>query len=144
MSIKSKVKKRPSLSTLLDSLHLTPLSPAASEPGSASDSPPLEYLQDEDPFARIDPVSPVLLPSQILAGEAIDVPARPRSAASLRPSVGERSCSSPPPSRLRPASTRPAFNTRPSLPSLRVLADMQLTVSPKVCIIPPSSSSCFL
>ena len=53
-----------------------------------------------------------------------------------RPTTPRASSSEARPALARPASQRPAFKTRPSLPSLRVLANMALS-SPRVCAFAP-------
>lgn len=111
----------------------------APQPGS---SPPSGDLLPDDPFANLSPGASVLAFPSPLPSPALPVPAPPPtptptpksplspSRPALRPSASTSTL--PVPAKVRPAHTRPAFASRPSLPSLRVLARAGVVVKKKV------------
>lgn len=107
----------------------------------ASDSsvPVPSLLLDEDPFAALASPSSVSVSSH--AQTLLDMGCPPLSE-SVKPSVAQVSPRVPVPhpsivrpkssGQARPAYTRPAFGSRPSLPSLRTLVQMNVVVPKKV------------
>ncbi|KAF8073883.1 hypothetical protein FPV67DRAFT_1738693 [Lyophyllum atratum] len=122
---------------------------------SPRDSPPPDFLLDDDPFANLS-AAPALsshqlastpVPTSLPIASLDTLPPKPRSP--LTPNTAEAKASflsSPPSSspisthgvsrtlsgRARPAYQKPAFAPRPSLPSLDTLARMNVVVTRKV------------
>jgi hypothetical protein len=131
---------------------------------SPRDSPPPDFLLDDDPFANLSAApttsrpSPTIETIPVASPEAL--PPKPRSP--LTPSTPETktiALTSPVLSsampvgvsralsgRARPAYQKPAFAPRPSLPSLHTLARMNVVLTKKVlhcfCKSDASSSQC--
>ncbi|KZT27372.1 hypothetical protein NEOLEDRAFT_137267 [Neolentinus lepideus HHB14362 ss-1] len=132
-------------SSYADSIHhnfsLTPAFDISPNPGP---SPPSQDLLPDDPFANLSlsPAAiafPSILTSPALPPPPPSTPKSPLSPAALdtsplsRPRPLRTSAStSTLPIKARPAHTRPAFSTRPSLPSLRVLARTSVVMKKKV------------
>jgi hypothetical protein len=135
---------------------------------ASRNSPPPDFLLDDDPFAnhtgarpqplhRSNPTSPthsrqtsIKQPRSPLAAEKSLVASPSHSSSSPMPIQSIRSPSSPPrmspPSspvtggrQLRPAYTRPAFAPRPSLPTLHSLAQSDFVYPIKVCDVSVST-----
>ncbi|KAG5646519.1 hypothetical protein DXG03_003286 [Asterophora parasitica] len=112
---------------------------------SARDSPPPDFLLDDDPFANLSPAPVIQGPN----ASSTPTPAPPTPRSPLTPNAPEAKTnflSSPPAinplitsgvsrtlsGRARPAYQKPAFAPRPSLPSLNTLARMNIVVTKKV------------
>ena len=123
----------------------------ASRLSTSRDSPPPDFLLDDDPFACLAPVEPFAQrtiqprPPSCLASS----PPNPRSplmspqkvVATIPPAASSGSAAHPGLPRAfsaariqpRPASQKPAFASRPSLPSLHTLSTMNVVLTKKVC-----------
>lgn len=117
---------------------------------TSRDSPPPDFLLDDDPFACLAPVEPVAqrtIQPQPPSGLASSPP-NPRSplmspkkaVATCPPAASSGSAAHPGLPRAfsaariqpRPASQKPAFASRPSLPSLHTLSTMNVVLTKKV------------
>jgi hypothetical protein len=107
-----------------------PLAPSGGHSNTAGSHP---LLSETGPSTAI-PRSP-------LVSESIVVEQSSSTTSPVSPTIAH---SSPPPSltrklssggNVRPAYQKPAFTTRPSLPSLRTLAQMNVIIPKKVCVV---------
>ncbi|TFK23077.1 hypothetical protein FA15DRAFT_757558 [Coprinopsis marcescibilis] len=130
-----------------------PSTSSASTAGTSS-SPPLDFLLDDDPFANLTSLTPIVsrvnasTPTAPPPPEIVSLNPPPRSP--LMPLIDEvpkkslvraDSAEALPTARQRafsiarspkPAYRRPAFQSRPSLPSLNTLAQMNVVLTKKV------------
>ncbi|KAG5636494.1 hypothetical protein H0H81_007828 [Sphagnurus paluster] len=117
---------------------------------SARDSPPPDFLLDDDPFANLS-AAPLIAAQQSIPTSPVvpsleALPPKPRSPLTPNtPEIKPSFLASPPPtnpltvpnvsralsSRARPAYSKPAFAPRPSLPSLDTLARMNIVITRK-------------
>ncbi|KAF8842207.1 hypothetical protein BDN67DRAFT_966207 [Paxillus ammoniavirescens] len=145
--------KRPSLQSLFTPSFLQPLSPTDQPPPPSSFFPrvhhttskesshgqqfpaiPTPSLLDDDPFANLIPVLPgsptsFEYPTLSEAPRPSTVVVSPRAYVPRATLVRPRSSGH---GQVRPARTKPAFTSRPSLPSLHTLAQMNVSIPRKV------------
>ncbi|KAF7980008.1 hypothetical protein HWV62_40112 [Athelia sp. TMB] len=130
--------RRPSASTLITTK-------AKTSPNTRSGSPS-QFLIDEDPFASASTLPMAIniptSPPPDASGSGQRSPTSPPAATDVLPVLPP---SSPTPSPVRPKSsgnaqsrggayTKPAFTSRPSLPSLHSLSQMNVVIPKKVCL----------
>jgi hypothetical protein len=114
---------------------------------TSRDSPPPDFLLDDDPFACLAPVEPVAQrtiqpqPPSGLASSPPNPRSPPKKVAVTIPPTASSGISAHPglpcafsAARIqpRPASQKPAFASRPSLPSLHTLSTMNVVLTKKV------------
>ncbi|KAJ7600885.1 hypothetical protein C8J56DRAFT_20576 [Mycena floridula] len=114
---------------------------SSTSPWRSTPSPPPDFLLDEDPFANLaagpgatepSPVSPVSPSSAVPIPSAVPAPVSPRSPLAAEfdhpPTAPVRTVTT----QARSATQKPAFQPRPSLPSLRVLAETNFVVPHRI------------